>query len=258
MTALLIATLLACATPQESVSPVQLIAHRGGVVDGAHPEDSLSSLEEAIRQGYWMVEVDVHMSKDGELVVQHDESLLRVYGVRKEVSDMEWKDLQQLRSRIGGQAPCRFSDYAAACRGKIRVMVDGKKPNGRTDFFEKLEQILKDNDLLKDALFIGSGEMKSYFKGKARVAIGYDGLKRAVEAGEDVSSLYFLFAHGNELDDATVRSAQTQRVPVVPTVNSYHYILQRGDSTPQSDIVRLVRAGVTLFQIDSAYAPYTR
>jgi glycerophosphoryl diester phosphodiesterase len=252
------ALFLVCAGHSGPDSHVQMIAHRGGVVDAEHPEDSLSALQKAIQEGYWMVEVDIQASRDGELVVQHDDSLMRMYGVRKHVADLDWKDIRTFRSRIDGQPPCCFAEYAETCRGKIRLMIDGKMTGGQKGFFEKMEEILRANDLLKDALFIGSGEMKAYFKGKARIAMGHDDLKHAADSGEDVASLYFLFEHGNELDDASVKYAQSLHVPVVPTVNSYHYLFKRRDSTPESDIERLRRAGVTLFQIDSAFSGYCK
>ncbi len=258
MNALVLAFFLTAALASAPESGIHLIAHRGGVVDTTHPEDTLSALHEAIEQGYWMVEVDVQRSCDGELVVQHDDTFVRIYAVNKHVSELDWKDIRLLRSRKGGQAPASFAEYAAECRGKIRVMIDGKKGDAQDGFFERLQEILRANDLLKDALFIGSGEMKGYFKGKARIGTDRKGLKRAVDLGEDVSSLYFLFEHGNELDDETVKYAQSLHVPVIPTVNDYHYLLAHGDSTPQADIERLKKAGVTLFQIDSNYAPYCK
>jgi glycerophosphoryl diester phosphodiesterase len=199
----------------------------------------------------------VRRSKDGELVVQHDENFMRIYGVNKKIGDLEWNEMLQLRSRIDGQPPCTFAEYAAQCRDKIRVMIDNKETDYQDEFLKKMEEILRANELLKDALFIGSGKAKTYFKGKARIGADRNGLKRAIAAGEDVSALYFLFEHGNELDDVAVKYAQSVNVLVVPSVNDLHYLIKR-TSTPQSDIERLKRAGVTLFQIDSTYADFCK
>ena len=38
-----------------------------------------------------------------------------------------------------------------------------------------------------------------------------------------VVKLYFLFENGNTLDEATVRYAQSLNVPVVTSVNTFHY-----------------------------------
>jgi glycerophosphoryl diester phosphodiesterase len=259
MKTIMLALLLAGAVDLSSNTEIRLIAHRGGVVDVHHAENTLASLQEAIKQGYWMVEVDVQRSGDGELVVLHDDNFMRVYGANKKVANLTWDEISRLRSRIGGQPPCTFAEYAAQCRGKIRVMMDSKETGGHPEFFEKMEEILRANDLLNDALFIGSGQMKAHFKGKSRIGTDRDGLKKAVAAGEDVSSLYFLFEHGTGMDDDAVKYAQSLKVPVVPTVNDFHYLMKHpASATPQSDIERLKRAGATLFQIDSAYAAFCR
>ncbi|HMM14692.1 MAG TPA: glycerophosphodiester phosphodiesterase family protein [Parvibaculum sp.] len=49
------------------------IAHRGGA--GLWPENTLEAFERAIEGGADGIELDVHLSRDGVLVVHHDESL---------------------------------------------------------------------------------------------------------------------------------------------------------------------------------------
>ena len=46
------------------------------------PENSIGALEEAIRRGNWMVEMDIQESKDGRLVVHHD-SFLQDFGDKR-------------------------------------------------------------------------------------------------------------------------------------------------------------------------------
>ena len=201
-----------------------------------------------------MVEIDVRKSKDGELILSHDDNFKRIYGVGEKVSALTGEEIRRLRSPIGDQTPPSLRKYAACCRGRIRVMMDTEE-TGEGGFFEKMEQILRENDLLDSAFFIGSGAQKAYFKGKARVAISRGELEKAVTAGEAVSTLYFLFGHGNALSEADIRYAQSLDVPVVASVNTYHYLLHRGQSTPDSDIQHLRQWGVEYFQIDTAYAP---
>jgi glycerophosphoryl diester phosphodiesterase len=257
MTTIFLAAFVMCVSDSGEEPAIRMIAHRGGVVDSQHGENTVAALQEAIRQGYWMVEIDVRRSKDGELFLQHDANFLRTCGVNKKAGDLDWKEIAQLRSHIGGKPPCSFAEFASQCRGKMRLMIDTKETNAQTGFSEKIEEVLQANDLLKDAMFIGCKETRTYFKGKARIAIDYNGLKKAVEEGEDVASLYFLFEHGNTLEEAAVKYAQSVNVPVVPTVNDFHYLLKRG-STPETDIQRLRQLGATLFQIDSAYAEYCK
>src|SRR5262249_23480542 len=71
-----------------AVSPdYKLIAHRGGIVDDQHPENSPGSLQTAIARGYWMVEVDIRRTKDGEAVLQHDANFQRFYGDPRNIED---------------------------------------------------------------------------------------------------------------------------------------------------------------------------
>lgn len=53
----------------------KIIAHRGGA--GLRPENSMAAIEHAIELGVHGIEVDVHLSRDGEVIVYHDFRLNR-------------------------------------------------------------------------------------------------------------------------------------------------------------------------------------
>lgn len=71
-------------------------AHRG-LHDAARglPENSLRAFRLAAEFGYG-AELDVHLSKDGRLVVMHDESLLRTAGVDRNICDCTARELDVL------------------------------------------------------------------------------------------------------------------------------------------------------------------
>ncbi len=50
----------------------KLIAHRGGIVEGKYDEFDPASIQAAIDQGYYMLEIDVRETRDGVLIVHHD------------------------------------------------------------------------------------------------------------------------------------------------------------------------------------------
>ena len=69
-------TMAVYATTQAEAGPtVLVVAHRGGAA--LAPENTLSAFENAWKIGVDMVECDVHLSKDGELVVMHDPDVSR-------------------------------------------------------------------------------------------------------------------------------------------------------------------------------------
>ena len=235
-----------------------LIAHRGGVVDETRMENNLPAIEEAIKRGYFMLEVDIRESKDGHLVVHHDEDFKRFYDDERLVANMKWPEIKQLRSTPGSLRPIDFGEFASACRAKIRLMLDTKSPDHDEAFYSEMLRVLRENELLESALVIGTDQSKRVFKGRAKLGVNRTELRMAVEKSEDVSELYFLFEHGQDLDAETVKLAQEHDVLVVPSVNVFHYSPEHHHQLARADISRLKKLGVTYFQIDSVYEQYCR
>ncbi len=249
---------LACAGGVSAGAPAKLIAHRGGVVDDKRPENSLAALEEAIHRGYWMVEMDLQESKDGRLVVHHDD-FLKSFGEKRWPREMTWEEIRKLRAAEDGSRPLEFAEYAAASKGRVRLMVDTKGPSHPLRFYKEMERILAGNGLLESAYFIGTEEARRYFKGKARVSVEARGkLQQLAEAGEPVSQLYFLFEHGATLDRDGIDLARRLGVPAVVSINEFHYAGQDSMEAAHADIVRLAALGLTRFQIDSVYDRWLR
>ena len=71
---------------------MKIYAHRGS--SGTHPENTLAAFEEAARLAIHGVELDVHLSKDGRLVVIHDETIDRTSNGVVYVKDLTLADLR--------------------------------------------------------------------------------------------------------------------------------------------------------------------
>jgi glycerophosphoryl diester phosphodiesterase len=75
------------------------IGHRGA--NGYEPENTLVSFQKAIEMGTDGIELDVHLSSDGHLIVIHDETIDRTTNGKGTVNQLT---LQELKSfRINGQ-----------------------------------------------------------------------------------------------------------------------------------------------------------
>lgn len=245
--------LIAAAAGAAQVQPVKLIAHRGGIVDAAHPENSPGSLEAAIERGYWMAEIDVRESKDGKLIVQHDPDFRRFYGVDRKVADMTWAEIERLRATPGDTRPMQFHEIAKLARNRIRLMIDTKESDHPKAFYDEMERALTENRLLEEAYFIGTEESHQYFRGKARISVNRAELQAALDRGEDCSRRCFLFEHGTTLDEAGLKLAARTKVPAVVSINDFHYAGRDHMAGARADILRLRKAGLTYFQIDSVY-----
>jgi glycerophosphoryl diester phosphodiesterase len=70
------------------------VGHRGA--RAYEIENTLNSFRKALELGANAVELDVRQSKDGKLILSHDENLKRVFGSDVPVSQATWKELKQL------------------------------------------------------------------------------------------------------------------------------------------------------------------
>ncbi len=58
---------------------MDVIAHRG--MSGTYPENTMLAFRKAYEAGADGIELDVHLSRDGEVMIMHDESLKRTAGI---------------------------------------------------------------------------------------------------------------------------------------------------------------------------------
>ena len=75
------------------------IAHRG--FKGAYPENTMLAYEKAVETGADGIEFDVHLTKDGELVIIHDETLERTTDGKGLVKDKTLYELKKLNASKG-------------------------------------------------------------------------------------------------------------------------------------------------------------
>ena len=102
------------------------IAHRGlhaksrGVV-----ENSLAAAAAAIGRTY-AIECDVQLTKDGEAVVIHDETLDRLTSARAQVRDLTAAEITQIPYRDGdGRIPL-LADFLSAVAARVPLIVEVK------------------------------------------------------------------------------------------------------------------------------------
>jgi glycerophosphoryl diester phosphodiesterase len=241
--------------PAPSATAYRLIAHRGGVVDESHPENSPGSIRAAIEQGYWMLEVDIRRTADGEPILQHDATFRRYYGVEKAASELAWKETRSLRSKPGNTSPMHFRDVCRMCRGKTRLMLDIKGEDWPDEFYRGLATVMEEHALLENAYVLGSEKVKRFFRGRCRLSANRATLREAIRRGEDVSEGYFLFELGSVLNEEALALCRDQGVAPVAAINTFRYTQARRDEWKgaEEDVARLKRLGVQDYQIDSRY-----
>jgi len=237
----------------QSKTKTQLIAHRGGVVNEQIPENSMMAIDEAVKRGYYMVEVDVRLSKDGVLITHHDSDFKRYYGNDRLVAEMTWEEIEVLTGN-SGQKVLKLETVLAHCEGKIQVMVDNKIQGFKKDAFDEIIDLLDKYDLREEALMIGTEASTEYFTGKIKLSCSIDQLKENVKRKDFNPDNYYLFA--GIIPEVDFTWAKEHDVMVVGAVNSWAFESKRNQMTPAETIKSLQDVGVTYFQIDSVFEEF--
>ncbi|MEH7238129.1 glycerophosphodiester phosphodiesterase [Bacillus sp. JJ1562] len=84
----------------------KIYGHRGA--KGIYPENTLLSFKKAIEQGVDGLELDVHLTKDGEVVVIHDETLDRTTNGAGWIKDL---NLAEIKEYSAGKPFVHFNEY---------------------------------------------------------------------------------------------------------------------------------------------------
>ncbi len=79
------------------------IAHRGGALEVE--ENTLPAFLHAVGLGYSHVELDVHATTDGQVVVHHDDTLARMFNDPRPIAALDWAALRALRTKGGAAVP---------------------------------------------------------------------------------------------------------------------------------------------------------
>lgn len=250
---------MAAASATAAIAPeLKLIAHRGGIVDDAHAENSPKSLQSAIERGYWMVEVDIRRTRDGEPILQHDADFRRYYGHPAKVEDMTWAEVARLRATPGGSKPIHFREACAMCENKTRLMLDIKGADWPEAFYLGLAKTMRSHNLLHTAYLLGGGSRPAQiFGGECFQSSNRKTLAEAVARGEDVKSRRFLFELASDLDAEALALCRKHDVTPVAAINTFRYTMAKRDEWqgPKEDAQRLRQLGVLHYQIDSRYEP---
>lgn len=132
---------------------VLVAAHRA-----AHklfPENSLAAIEQAIKLGVDIVEVDVRLSRDGVPVLMHDNSVDRTANGKGKVEDLTLKELKQLylhdRDGTTTHRIPTLKEALLLAKGKIMVDLDLKVSD-----VEPIMHVVKNTNTLKEAFFFDS------------------------------------------------------------------------------------------------------
>jgi glycerophosphoryl diester phosphodiesterase len=118
------------------------IAHRGFHNNIDAPENSIKAFERAIEFGY-AIELDIHILLDNNIVVFHDDNLIRLTGIDKLIEDCTYDEISNLNLQDSQEKIPLFKDVLTLVDGKVELLIELKN-RGKVGRLEK-----KTYDLLK-------------------------------------------------------------------------------------------------------------
>lgn len=109
---------------------IAIIAHRGAA--GKAPENTMASIHRAIKDKCDWVEIDVQESRDGEVVVIHDQDFMKLANVSRKVWDSSLEEIQKIdvgswfSPGFAGEKVPTLAQVLEAAKGKTRVLIELK------------------------------------------------------------------------------------------------------------------------------------
>ncbi len=141
--------------PAEMAAQVKLSAHMGYQTAG--PANSIPSFEAAGQLGFWSIETDVRVTKDGVLVCIHDATIDGTTNGSGSVANMTLAELRQYQLDTGNnldrysaeelRIPL-FSEYLALCKEYGALPFIEVKTGSLSDIINEARQYFDDEDII--------------------------------------------------------------------------------------------------------------
>ena len=133
---------------------VLVVAHRADWKRA--PENSLAAIRSCIELGVDIVEIDVRRTRDGHLVLMHDETVDRTTNGRGKVSDLTLAQVRALRlkmssGRLTGQRVPTLEQAMGLVKGRCMVNLDKAY-----DHSEQVHRVLLRTNTVDHAIFKGN------------------------------------------------------------------------------------------------------
>ncbi|MET3317570.1 UNVERIFIED_ORG: glycerophosphoryl diester phosphodiesterase [Peribacillus simplex] len=130
---------------------METVAHRGA--SGYAPENTIAAFDKALEMKVDYIEIDVQRSKDGELVVMHDNKVDRTTNGTGYIKDLTFEQLRSLDAgswkgeQFTGEKIATFGEVLDRYHGKIGILIELKSPELYPEIEESVAQELIERNL---------------------------------------------------------------------------------------------------------------
>jgi len=203
-----------------------VIAHRGDHTEV--PENTLESYKRAIKRGVDYVEIDLRTTKDSQLVIMHDESLLRMTGINATVSSLTYDSISKLSVRDalhperGEYKVPTFREVLQLCKGKINIYLDFKNASVAQAYKEILAEKMQD----KFIVYINSPKQFKEWREVAPSVPLMVSLPNKIKTAEELIAFLnntkpdILDGSYSDYTEAMIATSNKMGIPVWPDIQS--------------------------------------
>jgi len=142
---------LTASPPVAAQHAILVVAHRGDWRNA--PENSVRAFVSAADMGVDMVELDLKKTKDGEIVIMHDETIDRTTNGKGRPADYTLEELKKFRlknglGRVTNNPIPTLREVMTTLKGRVMVNLDKSY-----DYYNEAYAILKATGTLNQAIF---------------------------------------------------------------------------------------------------------
>ena len=135
---------------------VMVAAHRSRTGNHDYPENSISAIKHAINTGVDIIELDVKVTLDNVVILNHDQTIDRTTTGKGNPEEYTWEELQQFRLKLSdgtvtNEKIATFEEALQLAKGKVMIDIDLKTSN-----LKPVVDIVKKTNTIKQVLFFDS------------------------------------------------------------------------------------------------------
>lgn len=166
---------------EKMLESMGITAHRGGALMA--PENTLSALQYSIDSVSDYAEIDVQETKDGEIILLHDNNFKRTAGVNANVWELNYAKISKLDAGISfnkkfrGEKIPTLDEAIKFCKGKLDLNIEIKYNGENKGIVKKVVRIIEENN------FVGHCVITS---------MNYKFLRQVKKANPDIRTGYIM------------------------------------------------------------------
>jgi len=217
---------------------IYVVAHRG--FKAVAPENTIAAFDAAAAVGGDYMELDVHVTRDGQLILMHDANVDRTTNGTGAVHDLTFAEIRKLDAGRGQQVPTLREALLWGKQKGIRIDIDHK--DGPVD---DIARVIQETDMIKRVVIEGPRERLKNF---SELLPGVDTMPH-VTSVEDIRTACEML-HTTVIRLSLEQLAQPGAVEAVHACGARVSVTILGKQDNAEDIRRVITMGGELIETD--------